>query len=248
MKGISLLLGPVEFRDFELPPRINIGGAQRVVVHQLLDGTRVIDALGRNDDDISFAGTFTGAGATLRARVLDEMRVSGSVYTLTWDVFIYSVVIKRFIADYRNGWWIPYKITCAIVMDEASVAVDRVASPGEAIRGDLGSANELGSLTGADMSAIAAASSTSYALSEGTSAVTALSQTVSQTIIALDDSIACAETDVSSAAAVTDTSSSAIVAVTLVDSVVGMCGQLAASVTARAYLARACTNLANLGT
>ena len=47
-------LGSVSFRSFEVPATINVGGAQRLAVHRLLGGIRVIDALGRDDSDISF--------------------------------------------------------------------------------------------------------------------------------------------------------------------------------------------------
>lgn len=115
MSGTSLLLGVVEFQNFEVPSGINFGGSQRLAIHNLSDGTRVIDALGRDDADISFSGIFSGSDATLRARALDEMRASGLVYPLTWDVLLYSVIIKRFEADYKTGWWIPsYDVRCTM--------------------------------------------------------------------------------------------------------------------------------------
>jgi hypothetical protein len=104
MSNVALLLGPIAFRNFEVPAAINIGGAQRLAIHRLLGGTRVIDTLGRDDTDISFSGTFSGPDATLRARLIDEMRVSGLSLPLTWDVFFYSVIIRKFEADYRSGW------------------------------------------------------------------------------------------------------------------------------------------------
>ena len=45
----TLLLGPVLFRDFELPGQITWGGKQRLAVHHLPGGRRVIDAMGRDD-------------------------------------------------------------------------------------------------------------------------------------------------------------------------------------------------------
>ena len=109
MSNVALLLGPVSFQSFEIPARINFGGAQRLAIHRLPGGTRVIDALGRDDSDISFSGTFSGPQATLRARAIDEMRVAGFSIPLTWDVFFYNVIIKKFEADYHSGWWIPYR-------------------------------------------------------------------------------------------------------------------------------------------
>ena len=52
----------IVFQDFELPSGINFGGRQRLALHRLPGGSRVIDALGRDDAQISFAGIFTGSG------------------------------------------------------------------------------------------------------------------------------------------------------------------------------------------
>lgn len=118
-----LLLGPVAFQDFEIPSGINFGGKQRLALHRLPGGSRVIDALGRDDAQIGFSGVFAGSDATLRARSLDELRVAGIALPLTWDIFFYTVLIADFYADYRNGWWIPYHIICTVVRDEASALI-----------------------------------------------------------------------------------------------------------------------------
>lgn len=96
MSGIALILGPVVFQDFEAAAGIRFGGEQRIIVHKLPGGTRVIDSLGRDDAEITLSGTFSGPDGTLRARMLDELRAEGSVLPLTWDVFFYSVVHSRF--------------------------------------------------------------------------------------------------------------------------------------------------------
>src|ERR1700759_4325505 len=96
-----LLLGSVTFQDFELPPRIVFGGAQRLAIHRLPGGARVIDAMGRDDGEISWSGAFSGADAADRARQLDLVRAQGAVLPLAWDAFAYLVVIARFAADYE---------------------------------------------------------------------------------------------------------------------------------------------------
>ena len=70
MSDVALVLGPVLFREFEVPARINFGGRQRVVVHALPGGARVIDVLGRDDAQISFAGIFSGIELRLCAPAL----------------------------------------------------------------------------------------------------------------------------------------------------------------------------------
>src|SRR5260370_40833549 len=106
-----LLLGPVLFQDFELPDRIAWGGAQRLAVHRLPGGIRVIDSLGRDDADISWSGVFTGPDAGLRARLLDLPRADGGLLPLAWSSFVYTAAIPRFDAEYPAENWTPYRTT-----------------------------------------------------------------------------------------------------------------------------------------
>jgi hypothetical protein len=121
MPDTILILGPIVFRDFEIPEKINFGGAQRMAVHQLPGGARVIDALGRDDAEITFTGTFTGPDATLRARALDEMRALGTTLPLTWDVFTYSVLVK----DRGGSGNLDSRISGGRVPDQASLLMNR---------------------------------------------------------------------------------------------------------------------------
>jgi hypothetical protein len=135
-----LLLGPIQFTAFELPAAITWGGAQSLIVHRLPGGDRIIDAMGRDDAPITWSGIFTGPDATLRAHALDLMRAEGAVWPLTWQDFFYSVVISRFEADYRRPNWIPYRITCTVLRDEASALVETALSPAQSVANDLATA------------------------------------------------------------------------------------------------------------
>jgi hypothetical protein len=136
----NLLLGPIQFTDFELPAAITWGGAQNLVVHRLPGGDRIIDAMGRDDAPITWSGIFTGTDATLRAHELDLMRAEGNTWPLTWEDFFYSVVISHFEADYRRTNWIPYRITCIVVRDEASALVNTALSSVQSVADDLATA------------------------------------------------------------------------------------------------------------
>ncbi|MEO8716062.1 MAG: hypothetical protein ABI369_13715, partial [Acetobacteraceae bacterium] len=140
MADIALLLGPVVFQDFEVPARINIGGRQRVAVHRLVGGARVIDSLGRDDAELRFEGVFSGQDATLRARTLDQLRAAGSPLPVTWDVFYYTVVVTTFEADYRSAWWIPYRIACTVLRDEAAALLNSVFSLADSAVADISEA------------------------------------------------------------------------------------------------------------
>jgi len=135
-----LLIGPVLLQDFELPERVLWGGRQRLAVHRLPGGRRVVDAMGRDDADIVWSGVFSGADAVLRARELDLMRATGGVWPLTWGSFFYSVVVARFDADYSRENWIPYRIACTVLRDEASAVVEEGLSLAAGVLGDVGMA------------------------------------------------------------------------------------------------------------
>ena len=53
-----LTLGDFEFARYEIPEQITFGGDQRLVVHELVGGTRVIDAMGRADAPLEWSGLF----------------------------------------------------------------------------------------------------------------------------------------------------------------------------------------------
>jgi hypothetical protein len=161
----QLVLGPVVFGGFEIPERINFGGAQRLAVHRLPGGARVIDAMGRDDAEIAWSGIFAGADAGLRARLLDVLRTEGTVLPLTWDTFLYSVVIARFEAQFSAPWWIPYRITCTVLQDEAQALVTAGVNLLASVTGDL-----LAAGAGFDTSAPLAAIGVDGATTAGTGA------------------------------------------------------------------------------
>jgi hypothetical protein len=176
MSDSFLVLGPVLFQDFEIPGHIGFGGSQRLAIHRLPGGLRVIDAMGRDDAEIGWSGIFTGADATLRARLLDQLRAAGSKLPLSWDAFFYSVILSRFEADYTRTNWIPYRITCTVIVDEAAAAADAVVSLGIAALADLTSAS--GFTTGVDLSgplaALDQADAATFATADYTTAVAAV--------------------------------------------------------------------------
>ena len=144
MSNFSLTLGPVAFAGFELPSSITLGGRQRLAIHQLPGGVRIIDALGPDPADIGFSGIFSGPDAADRARLLDTMRMSGAALPLTWDAFLYTVLLQRFEADYRSPWWIPYKISCTVVRDEAAAVTTAIVNVASTLAADLLSAGPFG--------------------------------------------------------------------------------------------------------
>ncbi len=246
MFDIALLLGPVAFRDFEIPSGINFGGAQRVAVHRLAGGTRVIDSLGRDDADITFSGTFSGGDATLRARLLDELRASGLTLPLTWDVFFYTVVIRTFQADYQNGAWIPYRLTCTVLRDEASALVETAMSLAADALADIASASGLAASGGTNLGPLLTVLSAPGATVRDTAAYTTAQATVAGAQATTNQAISTAEGALNGAGLVGAVS--APTGITALAGVVAASQQLASLTAAQAYLGRTRVNLANAGT
>jgi len=144
-----LTLGDFEFSRYEIPEQLSFGGEQRLVVHELVGGARVIDAMGRADTPLEWSGLFQGQTALSRARYLDGLRIAGQSLILTWDEFMFEVVIASFRADYQRYYQIPYRINCTVVQDMSN-PVTSIASAGidELIGDDMNFANSLGDLIG----------------------------------------------------------------------------------------------------
>lgn len=113
----SLTLGDFTFARFEVPEHINFGGEQRLNVHELVGGVRVIDALGQSPAPIQWSGVFVGNSAVDRAFYLDGLRKSGKQLILAWDKLLFNVVIRSFTPDYRFISRISYSIVCEVVSD-----------------------------------------------------------------------------------------------------------------------------------
>jgi hypothetical protein len=149
-----LILGPVVFEQFEVPEQINFGGWQRIAVHRLVGGGRVIDAMGPEEPEISFEGVFSGSTSVLRARSLDVLRRTGEPIPLIWDSFYYTVLVRQFTAMYTSATWIPYSVSCAVIRDEAAGLVDMAVDLTATVLGDIVNAAGLAVGAGIDLSGL----------------------------------------------------------------------------------------------
>lgn len=122
--GGAPVLGPVAFQGFEVPERITLGGRQRLTVHTLPGGARVVDAMGPDDRNLSWSGIVSGADAAGRVRQLDRLRRSGLALPLTWDGWRFTVIISDFEADSAKPWWVPYRISCTVLSEGDLVVLE----------------------------------------------------------------------------------------------------------------------------
>ena len=137
------------FSRFEIPEHIAFGGHQRLAVHEMVGGRRVVDAMGSSDMPLVWSGLFEGQTALSRARWLDNLRKSGKQAVVNWSELFYMVVVDEFVADFERFYRIPYHISMTVVQDLAQ-PVTAIASPGidELIAADNSSAQGLGAQIG----------------------------------------------------------------------------------------------------
>jgi len=114
---IIVRLGEIIFNATEVPQRINGGGEQLEKVTQCVGGLRVVDTLGRSDDDIVFSGLFTGILSLARVKYLDTLRANGDQVSFSYSAFNYNVIVKSFKFTMRIGYQIDYSITLTVVQD-----------------------------------------------------------------------------------------------------------------------------------
>ena len=246
MSDIVLLLGPIVFKDFEIPAGISFGGAQRLAIHRLPGGARVIDALGRDDAALSFTGIFTGADATLRARAVDELRSLGLPLPFTWDVFFYSVVIASFQADYRNSNWIPYRISCTVIRDEAAAIVETAISTATSALADVTTALASAGTAGIGFFGTQSAIVAPGATTSGTAAFAAAQSSLAGAQSTLNAGLVASENLLEGTNLIGASTANAGIAG--LSQATNAAGQLSQITQARSYLGRAAVNLANAST
>jgi len=243
MSEVVLELGPVAFSSFEIPAGINFGGRQLMAVHQLTDGRRVIDSIGAAESELSFSGAFSGPTATLRARLLNSLRAAGAKLSLSWDVFCYTVVVSRFEAEYENAAWIPYRLSCAVLGDDAAPVLAPAPSLGTSVLSDLTvAATQCGDME-VDFTGVQAALTVPGATTLGSAAYTAAQVAIIATQSAIASQLALAETTVT-AVLLSDETSPGSLASDLLSATVAA-EQLASLVYGNSYVGRVARNLQN---
>ena len=134
--------GTFEFLDFEIPERIVIPGRQKVAIHQMIGGKRLIDVLGVEYDPITWSGIFTGSTTKSRVSLLMAMRDAGQKLTLTLDNYSFDVVITDFNPTYEFAYRQPYSISLAVIKrNDEPLSVDALTGALNAlINSDIGKA------------------------------------------------------------------------------------------------------------
>ena len=243
MSEVVLELGPVAFSAFEIPAGINFGGRQLIAIHQLTDGRRVIDGIGAAESEVSFSGAFSGPTATLRARLLNSLRVAGTELSLSWDVFCYTVIVTRFDAEYENCAWIPYRLSCTVLRDEAAPVLPLAPSLGTSVLSDLTVAAAQCSPLGVDFTEAQTALTAPGAFTLGSEAYSGAQVAITATQSTILFRMALAETTLTAIILSVEASPGPLASDLL--SVTVAAQQLANLTYSNSYVARAARNLQN---
>jgi hypothetical protein len=140
----SLILDSFQFTGREIPAQIAVGGVQQLVVHELVGGIRVVDAMGRLDHALEWSGWFMGANSEARVAALEAYRVAGLPLSLTWAQYSYQVIVREFAPIFRRIYEYTYRIVCEIVADLTTAATaDTSPDIDSAVNDDLDDANDL---------------------------------------------------------------------------------------------------------
>jgi nucleoid-associated protein YgaU len=116
---VFLQLDDVVFDGVEIPSEISFGAKQNIVVHDLIGGTRVVDAMGFFSAPLSWSGMFVGPQALERVRYLLTKLSEGKKLTLTWSELRYQVIMSEFKPVFQREYQIPYSITLEVIKDES---------------------------------------------------------------------------------------------------------------------------------
>ena len=148
MAKTAVVLGPVSFREFEVPEHLHKVSGYLYATHRLGSGGEVIDGVGPEEGYVGFSGVFTGSDARDRCVLLDSLRASGLVIPLIWPGNYCTVVIRKLSLDFHQPAWIPYRILCSVIWSLDSVILSLESSPAQVMAEDSASVSELLSGTG----------------------------------------------------------------------------------------------------
>jgi hypothetical protein len=138
MPATTLIVAGYRFAGFGVPETINGGGAHKLVVHKLPGGTRIIDAMGADDDAISFHGRFRGAGAMNDALLMDAIRRAGKAVSLQYWTLSYTGVVSRFKWDFQRFFEVPYELEFTVISAAQTANTNSPITPDGAIGSDVG--------------------------------------------------------------------------------------------------------------
>jgi len=117
-----LSLGDIKFSGVEVPDRIMLGGNQRLAIHEVPGGGRIIEALGSQPGALVFEGRFLGENAFSKAKQVDGLRIIGAPVRFSGLGSTFPVIISSFEYAYENqGYVCRYRLSLERFHDKVPV-------------------------------------------------------------------------------------------------------------------------------
>ncbi len=114
-------IGSFQLQGFEAPQHLNVGGQQKLAVHDFPGGIRTVQSLGAfPPEEISWEGIFLGSDAWSRAYELDLLRVKGAAVDLVFGSWGYTGKIRHLEIIVRHEWLCRYRIFYIPITDLAT--------------------------------------------------------------------------------------------------------------------------------
>ena len=117
MPDTTISLGGFTFTSWAVPERVNGGGRQRLAIHRLIGGGRVIDAMGWDADQIKFAGRMRGDAAQVNVRLLETLARVGTPVVFSYWASRYQVFVSKFAWRFERYYEIVYDLTLEVLAD-----------------------------------------------------------------------------------------------------------------------------------
>jgi hypothetical protein len=159
MVDTVVTLGGYVFSSWGVPEHISGGGRQRLAVHRLIGGARVIDAMGWDAGQIQFSGRLRGAGADVEIRLLETLARSGVPAIFSYWTHRYQVLVASLTWQFERYYEITYKIVLEVLSDLTQDAFDSIV-------------DTLDDVFNADLSLLASAINSSVVLPVSLSSIT----------------------------------------------------------------------------
>lgn len=151
-----VILGGITLTGVEVPSALRVGGEHNLVVHKLVGGARVIQAMGNDPARQTLAGLFTGPNAQARALSIEQMRAAGSEIAFSAAGLSQRVRIASFWYTYQEkGAVIPYELALEIQPAPAVSATASLSALSDLVGPDITSGIQSISSTVATVSAYA---------------------------------------------------------------------------------------------
>jgi hypothetical protein len=117
MTDTLLSLGGFTFSGWSIPERISGGGKQRLAIHRLTGGARVIDVMGWDANKVGFSGRFRGAAAMSGIRLLETLARVGVPVVLSYWTNRYQVLVGEFSWQFERYYEISYTLSLEVLAD-----------------------------------------------------------------------------------------------------------------------------------